>query len=86
MLVQSFMTLNGQLHRERPSFNYLETYLPVVHIESIHIILAIAVMKQLMIQQINVKGAYLNGTLCGTIYTVCVSPKASKMALEEYVI
>jgi hypothetical protein len=48
--------------------DYLETHSPVVRIESIHAILAIAVAKQLIIQQMDIKGAYLNGTLKETLY------------------
>jgi len=47
---------------------YLETHSPVVRIESIRAILAIAVTKQLIIQQMDVKGAYLNGILKETLY------------------
>jgi hypothetical protein len=50
------------------SGDYLETHSPVVQIESIHAILAIAVTKQLMIQQMDIKSAYLNGTLKETLY------------------
>jgi hypothetical protein len=48
--------------------NYLKTHSPMVRIESIHTILAITVTKQLMIQQMDIKGAYLNGTLKETLY------------------
>ena len=52
---------------QRPG-DYLETHSPVVRIESIRAILAIAVAKRLMIQQMDVKGAYLNGILKETLY------------------
>ena len=52
---------------QRPG-DYLETHSPVVRIESIRAILAIAVANRLMIQQMDVKGAYLNGTLKETLY------------------
>ena len=53
---------------EHPGFNYIETHSPVVRMESIRAILAIAVTKGLIIQQMDVKGAYLNGILKETIY------------------
>ena len=53
---------------QRPGFDYLETHSPVVRMESIRAILAIACQKHLIIQQMDVKGAYLNGTLKETIY------------------
>jgi len=49
-------------------YDYLETHLSIVQMESIRAILAIAVAKQLKIQQMDVKGAYLNGILKETIY------------------
>jgi len=49
-------------------YNYLETHSPVVRMELICAILAIAVAKELKIQQMDVKGAYLNGILKETIY------------------
>jgi Reverse transcriptase (RNA-dependent DNA polymerase) len=52
---------------QRPG-DYLETHAPVVRMESIHAILAIAVAKRLKIQQMDVKGAYLNGILKETLY------------------
>jgi len=48
--------------------NYLETHSPIVRIETIRAILAIATAKRLKIQQMDVKGAYLNGTLKETLY------------------
>jgi hypothetical protein len=42
--------------------DYLETHSPVVRLKSIHTILAIATARGLQIQQMDVKGAYLNGT------------------------
>ena len=53
---------------QRLGFDYLETHSPVVHMESIHAVLAIATQKHFLIQQMDVKGAYLNGTLKETIY------------------
>ena len=53
---------------QHPGYNYIEMHLPVVRLETIHAILAIAITKGLQIQQMDVKGAYLNGTLKETIY------------------
>jgi hypothetical protein len=52
---------------QRPG-DYLDTHSPVVRIESIRAILAVAVAKGLMIQQMDIKGAYLNGTLKENLY------------------
>jgi Reverse transcriptase (RNA-dependent DNA polymerase) len=52
---------------QRPG-DYLETHSPVVRIEMIRAILAIVTAKRLKIQQMDVKGTYLNGTLKETLY------------------
>ena len=48
--------------------DYNETHSPVIRLETIQAILAIATIKGLIIQQMDIKGAYLNGTLKETIY------------------
>ena len=48
--------------------DYNETFSPVVCLETICAILALAVVKDWEIQQMDVKGAYLNGTLKEDIY------------------
>ena len=53
---------------QRFGHDYLETHSPVVRIESIRAMLAIASAKKLLIRQMDIKGAYLNGTLKETIY------------------
>jgi len=53
---------------QRLGYDYLKTHSPIIQMESIHMILAITVAKQLKIQQMDVKGAYLNGILKETIY------------------
>jgi len=55
-----------------PGYDFLETHSPVVCLETIQAILAIAPTRKLHIQQMDVKGAYLNGILkehvSGTYY------------------
>ncbi|GBE80141.1 hypothetical protein SCP_0213440 [Sparassis crispa] len=48
--------------------DFLETFAPVVHLESIRAILALAAVNNWEIGQIDVKGAYLNGDLQEEIY------------------
>jgi hypothetical protein len=55
-------------YTQRPSYNYVEMHSPVVCLETIHLILAIATIKGLVIQQMDVKGAYLNGMLNEQVY------------------
>jgi hypothetical protein len=51
-----------------PGYDYAETHSPVVHLEMICLLLAIAATKGLKIHQMDVKGAYLNGTLDEQVY------------------
>jgi hypothetical protein len=51
-----------------PGYDCDETHSLVVRLETIRSILAIAQAKNLLIQQIDVKGAYLNGTLKERVY------------------
>jgi len=53
---------------QRPGYNYVETHSPVVRMETIRAILAIAPTCKLFIQQLDVKGAYLNGKLKEHMY------------------
>ena len=53
---------------QRPGYDYQETYSPVVCMEMIRAILAIAVINGYSIAQMDVKGAYLNGTLKEKVY------------------
>jgi len=48
--------------------NYIETHSPIVHLETIRAILVIAPMHKFHIQQMDIKGAYLNRTLKEHIY------------------
>jgi len=51
-----------------PRYDYLETYSPVVKMDTLCMILALVPLKNLQLQQIDVKGAYLNGILQETIH------------------
>src|SRR5882762_489233 len=53
---------------QRPGYDYLETFSPVVRMETIRAILSLVPSKKLKIQQMDVKGAYLNGILKEKIY------------------
>jgi reverse transcriptase-like protein len=53
---------------QRPGHDYVETHSPVVRLETIRVPLAIAQEKKLILQQMDVKGAYLNGTLKEKVY------------------
>ena len=53
---------------QRPGYDYAETHLPVVCLETIRLLLAIAATRGLKIHQMDVKGAYLNGTLEEQVY------------------
>ena len=43
--------------------DYNETFAPVVQLETIHAILALAIEEDWEIQQMDIKGTYLNGDL-----------------------
>ena len=55
-------------YSQRPGHDYQETFSPVVRMETIRAILALVLIKGLKIQQMDVKGAYLNGILKEKIY------------------
>jgi hypothetical protein len=46
-----------------PGVDYFDTFAPVVRLESLRALLAIAAVKDLEMRQLDVKGAYLNGEL-----------------------
>ena len=50
------------------SFDFNETYSPVVWIETVQTILAMVSQMNLKIQQFDIKGAYLNGILKENVY------------------
>jgi hypothetical protein len=51
-----------------PGYDFVETFAPVIWIDTLCTILALVPLKKLKIQQIDVKGAYLNGILKEKIY------------------
>ena len=46
----------------------METFSPVVRMDTLQAILALVLMQDLKLQQMDIKGTYLNGTLHETIY------------------
>ena len=53
---------------QMPDMDFNETFSPVVQLETICVILALAVAEDWEIQQLDMKGAYLNGKLKEIIY------------------
>ena len=53
---------------QRPGLDYVETFSPVVQMETIRAILALIPTEGLKIQQMDIKGAYLNGILQEKVY------------------
>jgi Reverse transcriptase (RNA-dependent DNA polymerase) len=53
---------------QHPGHDCMETLSPVVRMDTLHVILALIAEKGLKLQQMEVKGVYLNGTLQETIY------------------
>ena len=51
-----------------PGHDYVETFSPVVHMETIRAILALVPKEKLIIQQMDIKGVYLNGILQEKVY------------------
>ena len=51
-----------------PGHDYIETHSPVMCLETIRVILVIAPTHKLHIQQMDIKGAYLNRTLKERVY------------------
>ncbi|KAM1839706.1 hypothetical protein ACFX14_014506 [Malus domestica] len=55
-------------YKQREGLDYFDTYSPVTRITSIHMLIAIAVIHNLEIHQMDVKTAFLNGELDEEIY------------------
>ena len=54
--------------RQIEDLDYFDTYSPVIRINSIRMVLAIATLKYLEVHQMDVKTAFLNGDLNKEIY------------------
>ena len=55
-------------YRQTESFDYFDTYSPVMRINSIRMVFTIVVLRNLKIHQIDVKTTFLNGKLDEKIY------------------
>ena len=55
-------------YSQQPGMDYTDTFSSVIHLETIQTLLALAVAKDWEIQQMDVKGAYLNGMTKEEIY------------------
>ena len=53
---------------QRLGYDYMEMHSPVMHLEIIRAILALVPIRGLQIHQMDIKGAYLNGTLKERVY------------------
>jgi hypothetical protein len=53
---------------QRPGHDYNETFSPAVCMETIQVILSLAAIKKFIIQQMVIKGTYLNRTLKEAVY------------------
>jgi hypothetical protein len=53
---------------QRPEYDYTDTFSPVVCLETIRAILPLVIKNKLKIQQMDVKGAYLNGILQENVF------------------
>ena len=58
----------AKLCTQHPGYDYMETFSPVVRMDTLCAILALVLMQDLKLQQIDVKGTFLNGTLHETLY------------------
>jgi hypothetical protein len=57
---------------QRPGINYDETFSPVIKSATVHTVLSLAVSRSWSIHQLDVKNAFLHGTLSETVY--CSQP------------
>ena len=56
--------LVAQGYSQRPGIDYEETFSPVVRIESVRLVIALAVHGNMKLHHMDVKTAFLNGKLC----------------------
>jgi hypothetical protein len=55
-------------YAQHPGHDYVETFSSIIRLETIRGIMTLAAIKDLKIQQMDVKGAYLNGILKKKVY------------------
>jgi hypothetical protein len=55
-------------YSQAPGIDYIYVFSPVVHLETKQALLALAAIKDWEINQLDVKGAYLNGRLKEEMY------------------
>nr|GEW92274.1 zinc finger, CCHC-type [Tanacetum cinerariifolium] len=68
--------------RQKEGIDYFDTYAPVAHITTIRLLLALAVIHNLVIHQMDVKTAFLNGDLDEEVYMK--QPKGFVMPGNEH--
>jgi hypothetical protein len=67
--VQTFKArLVAKGFRQREGIDYFDTYAPVARITSIHVLMALASIYKLVVHQMDVKTAFLNGNLDKEVY------------------
>uniref|UniRef100_A0A2N9EYR8 Reverse transcriptase domain-containing protein n=1 Tax=Fagus sylvatica TaxID=28930 RepID=A0A2N9EYR8_FAGSY len=67
--VQTFKAkLVAKGYRQREGIDYFDTYAPVVRITSIRVLIALASIYKLVVHQMDVKTAFLNGNLDEEVY------------------
>ena len=73
-------------HKDMHGINYEEVFSPVVHLSSIHVVLAFTAENKLQVHQMDVVSAFLhvNGDLKGEIYTR-QPPRYVQPGKEEFV-
>ena len=62
-LIKYKVWLVAKVFTQHPGYDYVETFSPVIHMETFHSILTLMVKNKYHIQQMDIKGAYLNGIL-----------------------
>ena len=60
--------LVAQGFRQKPGIDYFDTYAPVARISTIRLLIALATINNLVIHQMDVKTAFLNGDLEEEVY------------------
>ncbi len=55
-------------YRQREGIDYFDTYAPIARITSIRVLMTLASIYKLVVHQMNVKTAFLNGNLDEEVY------------------